>query len=81
MPDETNLSDATVPELKARAAELEIVGASRMKRDDLVTAIAAAESNDIPPGTPAETGRPELSSVAEQRAANRNPRRVGATNN
>lgn len=81
MTDETNLSDATVPELKARASELEIVGASKMKRDELIEAIAVAENNDIPPGTPGETGRPELASVAEQRAANRNPRRIGATTN
>lgn len=78
---ETNLSDATKKELQARAAELDVAGRSSMTADELRAAIANAESNDIPPGTPDETGRPELASVAEQRAANRNPRRVGATNN
>lgn len=39
-----DLSDFTVPELKARAAELEIDGADTMKKAELIDAIEAAEA-------------------------------------
>lgn len=80
MTDETNLSDAPKKELEAIAAELDIPRRSRMSADELRDAIVAARDNSIPPGTPDQTGRPELQSVAEERAANRNPRRIGASN-
>lgn len=80
MTDEVNLSDATAKDLQALAADLDVRGRSRMSADELRDAIATARANTVPPGTPAETGRPELVEVAEQRAANRNPRRVGAAN-
>lgn len=75
-----NVSDATLAELRAEAADLGIEGRSKMDRDELVGAIASANANVVPPGTPEETGRPELVELAEARAANRNPRRLGATN-
>lgn len=81
MTDETtNLSDLTLEQLRKRASELDITGRSKMDADELAGAIASATVNEVPPGTPEETGRPELASIAESRAANRNPRRVGADN-
>lgn len=43
---EKRLSEHTVPELKARAAELEIDGADGMKKAELVAAIEAAEADE-----------------------------------
>jgi hypothetical protein len=77
-------TEPTVDELRERAAELDVAGRSRMNREQLVEAIAAAEtaagesqiaadtSSESPPApTPDEVGRPPLADVAADRARKR----------
>lgn len=95
----------TLKALQERAAELGVEGRSSMTKDELVAAIASAETaaaghipasppedstapSSAPPAEPAldprepspadVVGRPELVDVAQERAANRNPRVIGA---
>lgn len=75
-------TEPTLEQLRKRAGELGVEGRSKMDREELVPAIAAAEASAAAtggdPGTPEQTGRPELRELAEGRAANRNPRVIGA---
>lgn len=81
-------TETTLEDLRKRASELDIPGRSKMDAEELAAAIATAEDRGpmaadvdddvIAPGTPEEVGRPEAIDVAEKRAANRNPRVVGA---
>jgi hypothetical protein len=65
----------------AIAAEEARLAGTPPPRTDAQTSEAALDAADETapaPGTPDEVGRPELASVAEARAANRNPRVIGA---
>lgn len=78
--------EPTLEQLRDRARELDVKGRSKLSREDLEAAIVKAEAEasssaagavpEDEPLTPEQTGRPPLAEVAEQRAANRKPRRV-----
>lgn len=81
---DTTPTEPTLEQLRKRAGELDVQGRSKMDAGELAAAIAAAEDDARrtggDPAPPEIVGRPPLVELAEQRAANRNPRVIGAPN-
>lgn len=66
--------DRNVEQLRKAAAELNVAGRTSMNREQLLAAVRAGElertlAGELPPSTPEQVGRPPLTDVAEERAA------------
>lgn len=77
-------TEPTLEQLRKRAGELDVQGRTKMDAEELTAAIATAEASAAATGgDPAPldvVGRPPLRELAEERAAKRNPRVIGAPN-
>ncbi|HWR85410.1 MAG TPA: Rho termination factor N-terminal domain-containing protein, partial [Rhodoglobus sp.] len=73
----TALTSLTVAQLQARAAELGIPGAARLRKGELVNAIIenqdGADASSQPSEAPAETEQPEAEQAEAQQAEAQQP--------